>query len=185
MLTRLLALAIAAGLGAGFVLRIALGRARFGLVATLATLLLPLHAATVAWTAVRAEVGAATVAAFLAAAVVVAVVGALAARRSVASRPWLAAFLPLLTGLVYAALPLLALVLLLRGQQWALDVVPAVTYATLTIFAVAALLPFVPEAPERRARKRWQAPGGQVPGGQVPGGQTPGGQGQGGQDRTP
>ena len=64
-----------------------------------------------------------------------------------------AAFMPLLTGLAYAALPLLALVLLLRDQQWALDVVPAVTYGTLTIFAVAALLPFVPVAPERRSRR--------------------------------
>lgn len=154
MLTRLLALAIAAGLGAGFVLRIALGRARFGSVATVAIALLPVHAALVAWTAVRADVGGVTVALFLLAALAVAVSGAWFARRSVPSRPWLAAFMPLVTGLVYAAVPLLVLVLVLRDRQWALDVVPAVTYATLTIFAVAALLPFVPEAPERRARRR-------------------------------
>jgi hypothetical protein len=154
MLTRLLALAIAAGLGAGFVLRIALGRARFGSVATVAIALLPLHAAVVAWTAVRADIGGVTVALFLASALIVAVLGAWAARRSVGPRPWLAAFMPLLTGLVYAAMPLLVLVLALRGRQWALDVVPAVTYGTLTIFAVAALLPFVPVAPERRTRRR-------------------------------
>jgi|SRR5690606_18688504 len=156
MLTRLLALAIAAGLGAGFVLRIALGRARFGSVATVAIALLPLHAAVVAWTAMRADVGGVTVALFLLAAVIVAALGAWTARRSVGSRPWLAAFMPLLTGLVYAAVPLLALVLALRDRQWALDVVPAVTYATLTIFAVAALLPFVPATPERRTRGRME-----------------------------
>ncbi|MFO7544943.1 MAG: hypothetical protein R6W77_05555 [Trueperaceae bacterium] len=155
MLTRLLALAIAAGLGAGFVLRIALGRARFGSVATVAIALLPLHAATVAWTAVRADVGSVTVALFLVAALVVAAMGTWAARSWAVTRPWLAAFTPLVTGLVYAAVPLLVLVVVvLRDRQWALDVVPAVTYGTLTIFAVAALLPFVPEAPERRTRRR-------------------------------
>lgn len=150
MLTRLLALALAGGLGAGFVLRIALGRGRFGLLATLALGLLPLHAVTVAWTAVRAGVGGMTVAVFVLAALLVAGSGAWLARRSVEQRAWLAAFMPLVAGAAYGALPVLALVLLLRDQQWALDVVPAVTYAVLTIFCVAALVPFVPQAPERR-----------------------------------
>lgn len=156
MLTRLLALALAGGLGAGFVLRIALGRGRFGLLATIALGLLPLHAVTVAWTAVRAGVGGVTVAVFLLAALLVAGSAAWLARRSVEERAWLAAFMPLVAGAVYGALPVLALVLLLRDQQWALDVVPAVTYAVLTIFSVAALVPFVPQAPERR---RPPAPG--------------------------
>lgn len=144
MLTRLVALAVVGGLGAGLVLRIWLGRGRFKLLVTLATLPVVAHAALTLAAGVRAGVAPVGAGAFLAGALVVAAVGVVLGRRSVAVRPWLAVFTPLLSAAVYAAVPLLLFYFALRDAGARLDVLAAAGLVTLALFATCVLVSFAP-----------------------------------------
>lgn len=146
MLTRLLAVAIVGGLGVGLVLRIWFGRQRFRALVALGALPLAVHVAATLAAALRAEVALPVVGGYALIAAIVAVLGVLVGRRSVDTRPWLAAFSPLLSAAAYAATALLLIGLTLRASGHALNVLGVAGLVTGAIFATCALVAFAPRA---------------------------------------
>lgn len=156
MLIRFGALAVLAGLGVGLLLRLLLGVRRFPALVAGAHLPLFVHALIVARGGWSEGAAPASVLTFLAAGVLLAVVGAVIGSRWADARPWVAAFLPGIAGLLYTFLPFLLFerVVSVVGAAGRL---PLTSYGIFflslaTVFVVCALLPFAPRAPEPR---RW------------------------------
>ncbi|MEJ2668551.1 MAG: hypothetical protein P8Z81_15890 [Deinococcales bacterium] len=159
MIARLAAGVVLAGLAAGAVLRLALGRRRFP--ALLAgSLLVPwaLHAGFVTVRALVQQAPVWMVAVFLGAGAALAFLAVALGLRLVPRRGLWAALMPLIAGTVYLLGPFLLASLALRRQAIDLDVVPTAVYAGACLFAAALLLSFAPAARGRPVNwPRWRS----------------------------
>lgn len=145
VVTRLGGWVLAAGLLAGVILRLSLGRGRFAAVLSWA-LVVPwaLHAGYVTVQALSHGFSLWWVVAFLAAGAALAAGATLLGRRLAAERGLLAALAPVALGLVYGLGPFLLMSLALRRAGIDVDVVPTAAYAAACLFGAGALLPFAP-----------------------------------------
>lgn len=145
VLSRLAVGLLLAGLAIGVGLRATVGRRRFRALLAL-TLIVPavLHAGAVTVGALLQHASPWGAVAFLAGGAVVVATGTWAGRRWIAGRGLWAALTPLLTGVVYTALPFGLYSLALRRQGTDLDVVPTALYLGACLFGAALLLPFAP-----------------------------------------
>lgn len=156
MLVRFGALAVLGGLGLGLLLRLVLGRRTFPTLVALAHLPLLVHVLVAARGGWSDGAEGTYVVAFLAAGLVLAAAGAALGGRFAHTRPWLAALMPGVAGLVYTLLPFL---LFERAVSLTAAVgrLPLTSYGVFffliaTLLVVCVLLPFAPRAAEPR---RW------------------------------
>lgn len=145
VLGRLLGWVLLAGLALGVVLRLTLGRRRFGALLT-AFLLVPaaLHAGYVLIHALGHGAAAVGALAYLLGAALVIGTGVLLARRWLVPRALWAALLPFAAGAVYAAVPFALYSWSLRRHAIDLDIVPTALFLGACVFGTALLVPFVP-----------------------------------------
>lgn len=156
LLARLLALAVIVGLGVGLLLRIILGVRRFPTLAALAHAPLLVHTLVAARGGWSDGVGGGAAVTFLAAGVALAVAGAALGSAWANGRPFLAALMPGITGVVYTLLPFLlferAVSLSAAAGRLPLTSYGVFFFFVAVVLVVCVLLPFAPRAGEQR---RW------------------------------
>lgn len=158
MLIRFGALAALVGLGLGAILRVALGRRRFGTLLVIAHLPILYHLVRVALAGVDAGLPNSWTLAFVGAGLLLMLLGIAFGRAAIARRPLLAAATPL----IVLAVQLLGPTLIYNGRLAqavvSLDSLATFAYALATIFFVATLVPFVPPpvSGPRLPRLPWQ-----------------------------
>ena len=158
MLIRLGALAALVGLGLGAILRVALGRRRFGTLLVIAHLGIIYHLVRVGLAGYRAGLPDGWTLAFVAAGVVLMLLGIVLGRAAIARRPWLAAASPAIVAAVHLLGPTLVYNGMLAQAVVNLDSIATFAYLVAVIFFVAVLVPFAPppvQAP-RMPRLPWQ-----------------------------
>jgi len=131
-------------LGVGALLRLLLGRRRFGTLVVLAHLPLLYHVTRVALAGRRAGVDDLWTLAFVGAGLLLMVVGMLVGRLLSTKRPWPAVFVPAIVAAVYLLVPTTIYNSRLASAVVALDSLTTFGYLLATIFLVAMLLPFAP-----------------------------------------
>lgn len=157
LLIRFGLVAVLLGLAVGVLLRAALARRRFALLATLALLPTAAHAVYLLWLAGVARLPRVPVIVFGAAVLVVLVVGVALGRSWAVRRPWLVPLVPLGAAIVYG---LAATALLNAGwaaTEYSPDAVVGAVYALGSLFVAAALAPFAPRLePGAGGRPPWR-----------------------------
>lgn len=157
----IIALAFAAvvlGAVLGLLLRPALGRRRFALLAFLSLLPMVVHALYLAVISWQAGLEPAGLIPFGVLVLVLLAVGGVLARRWTRRAPLLAAFLPLFTGLVYAVGASLLFGSSLRATGVVPNAVASVAYGLVTLALIMMLLVFVPEPVRIDGRKAFPWP---------------------------
>lgn len=144
MLVRFGALMALVGLGVGGLLRLALGRRRFGLLVVIAHLPVLYHVLRLTAAGTRAGLPDAWTLALAGSGLLLMLAGMLFGRASTRRRPWLAAAMPALVAVVYLVGPALLYNAQLARAVVALDSITTFAYVLATVFMVAALLPFAP-----------------------------------------
>lgn len=144
MLIRFGALAALVGLGFGALLRLLLGRRRFGTLVVSAQLPLLYHLVRVALAGRRAGVEDVWTLGFVGAGLLLLLAGMLSGRLLIDRRPWLAAFVPGIVAAVYLLVPTVIYNSRLASAVMSLDSLTTFGYLLATIFLVAMLLPFAP-----------------------------------------
>lgn len=158
MLIRFGALAALVGLGLGALLRLVLGRRRFGALLLVAHLPIIYHLVRVGLAGRMAGLPDAWTLAFTGAGLLLMLLGIVLGRASVARRPWLAAFMPAIVAAIYLLGPALIYNGRLAQAVVALDSIATFAYLLATILFVAVLVPFAPPpvAGPRLPRMPWQ-----------------------------
>ncbi|HZJ10542.1 MAG TPA: hypothetical protein VFD39_12660 [Trueperaceae bacterium] len=144
MLVRFGALMALVGLGLGALLRLVLGRRRFGLLVVIAHLPVIYHVFRVTSAGVRAELPDGWSLAFAGSGVALMLIGMLVGRASTTRRPWLAAAMPAIVAAIYLVGPALIYNAQLAEAVVALDSITTFAYVLATILMVAMLVPLAP-----------------------------------------
>ncbi len=148
VLTRLLGWLLLGGLVVGVVLRLALGRCRFGpLVAGLVLVPALFHVAYVVIQALGHGASALGTLVYVVGSALVVAAAWVAGRRWTLRHPLWAALSPAATAAAYGLVPFALYSWALRQASIDLDIVPTAAYVGACLFGTALLLPFVPGGP--------------------------------------